>query len=317
MPSQIVFGIDALTYIYMRYHSFHHYRLALSRFFTVFPPRPLTVLTSHTTPTKALSYWHRPHTSKSRLPVLFIHGIGIGLWTYAPFLAELNRLEEEPTDGQVGVIAIEIMPISFRLTLAALSREEMTNEILKIVQSHGWTNLILVSHSYGSVIATHLLRDPRTSPMIDAQLLIDPVSILLHLPDVAYNFTCRKPARANEHQLYYFASMDTGVSHTLARGFFWQENILWRHEIQDRRVTVVLCGRDIIVNTEAVGRYLADDETQASKDLSWKTREWKGHGLDIIWYEDLDHAQVFETRRGYARLVNVVRHYASTPVNSK
>lgn len=315
--SQIVFGIDALTHIYMRYYSFHFYRLALSRFFTVFPPRPLTLLTSYTTPTKTLSYWHRPHTSKSRLPVLFIHGIGIGLWTYAPFLAELNRLQEEPVDGQVGVIAIEIMPISFRLTLAALSREEMTNEILKIIQSHGWTKFVLVSHSYGSVIATHLLRDPRTSPMIDAQLLIDPVTILLHLPDVAYNFTCRKPARANEHQLYYFASMDTGVSHTLARGFFWQENILWKHEIQDRRVTVILCGRDIIVNTEAVGRYLVGDETQASKGFSWKTQEWKGHGLDIIWYEDLDHAQVFETRHGYARLVNVIRHYTSSVVKTQ
>ncbi|KAI4179230.1 MAG: hypothetical protein LQ346_007242 [Caloplaca aetnensis] len=231
--------------------------------------------------------------------------------------AEINRDEEEPVDGQVGVIAIEIMPISFRLTLAALSREEMTNQILKIVQSHGWTNFVLVSHSYGSVVATHLLRDPKTSSMIDAQLLIDPVSILLHLPDVAFNFTCRKPGRANEHQLYYFASMDTGVSHTLARGFFWQENILWKHEVQDRRLTVVLCGRDIIVNTEAVGRYLASDETQASKDSSWKTQEWKGDGLDLIWFEDLDHAQVFETRHRYARLVEVIRHYTSTPTKPK
>lgn len=309
---QIVLLIDTLTHLYMRYHSFHFYRLAMRQFLTVFPPRPLSLMTTRTTPAKTTSYWHRPHTSKSRLPIVFIHGIGIGLWTYAGFLAELNRLQGDHADGETGVIAIEIMPISFRLTKAALKREEMKNEILKIVRSHGWSRFVLVAHSYGSVVATHLLRDVETSRMIDALLLVDPVSVLLHLPDVAYNFTCRKPGGANEQQLYYFASMDAGVAHTLARGFFWQENILWKQDLQDRRATVVLCGRDLIVNTEAVGNYLARDEGHDSTGSTWKTKSWHGHELDIIWYEDLDHAQVFERKQDYAELVKVIQHYTST-----
>lgn len=211
----------------------------------------------------------------------------------------------------MGVIAIELMPISFRITHAALKREEMKDEILKIVQSHGWTKFVLVSHSYGSVIATHLLRDRKISEMIEAQLLIDPVSILLHLPDVAYNFTCRQPAAANEHQLYYFASMDMCISHTLSRGFFWQENIVWKHDLHDRPVTVVLCGKDIIVNTEAVGHYLASDRDQDSADSTWKNQAWEGNGLNIVWYSDLDHAQVFERKRDYAKLVKIIQHYSS------
>lgn len=305
--------IDTLTHLYMRYHSFQFYRLNTYQSLTVFPPRPLTLMTTYTTPVKTLSYWYRPHTSQSRLPVVFIHGIGIGLWTYAGFLAELNRLQGEHADGATGAIAIEIMPISFRLTKAALNRESMKSEILKIVQSHGWSKFVLVAHSYGSVIATHLLRDGETSRMIEALLLVDPVSVLLHLPDVAYNFTCRKPAGANEYQLYYFASMDAGVAHTLARGFFWQENILWKEDLQDRRVTVVLCGKDLIVNTEAVGRYLASDKGHGSTDSTWKTKEWHGQGLDVIWFGDLDHAQVFETKQDYARLVKVIEYYTSTP----
>ncbi|KAL8731426.1 MAG: hypothetical protein Q9166_003401 [cf. Caloplaca sp. 2 TL-2023] len=251
----------------------------------------------------------RPHTSKSRLPVLFIHGIGIGLFTYAPFLAQLNRRKDDQADGKTGVIAIEMMPISFRLTHAALVRDEMKDEILKIVHSHGWTKFVLVAHSYGSVIATHLLHDEKSSSLIDSVLLVDPVSILLHLPDVAYNFTCRQPVEANEHQLYYFASMDMGVAHALSRKFFWQDNILWRHDLKGRRVTVVLAGRDLIVNTEAVGKYLVSNENEASDESSWKRREWKGTGLDIIWHDDLDHAQVFDTKSDYNQLVEVVRQY--------
>ncbi|KAL8665041.1 MAG: hypothetical protein Q9202_002597 [Teloschistes flavicans] len=207
-------------------------------------------------------------------------------------------------DGDTGVIAIEIMPVSFRITRAARTKDEIKDEILRIVRSHGWTKYILCAHSYGSVISTHLLQDRASSSMIEATLLVDPVSILLHLPEVAYNFTCRQPVEANEHQLYYFASTDIGVAHTLSRRFFWQENIIWKHDLEGRRVTVVLCGRDLITNTEAVGRYLASDGSS-----SWKKQDWKGSGVEIIWFNELDHSQVFERKRNYDRLIKVIQQY--------
>ncbi|KAL8695584.1 MAG: hypothetical protein Q9224_003324, partial [Gallowayella concinna] len=117
------------------------------------------------------------------------------------------------------------------------------------------------------------------------------------------------PVEANEHQLYYFASMDMGVAHALSRRFFWQDNILWKHELGGRRVTIVLAGKDLIVNTHAVGQYLAGDEHQTSQGTDWKRSEWKGTGLDIIWHNDLDHAQVFDTKPDYSQLVEVVRRY--------
>jgi hypothetical protein len=42
--------------------------------------------------------------------------------------------------------------------------------------------------SYGSVIATHLLHTPYIAQKLGPILFVDPVSFLLHLPDVAYNF---------------------------------------------------------------------------------------------------------------------------------
>lgn len=289
-------------------HSFQFHRLALRRYLTVFPFRPFTLLTTHKTPAKTLTYWHRQHTSKEHLPVLFIHGIGIGLYPYVNFLSHINSRDNEYNeDGQIGIIAIEIMPISFRITHAALEKKQMCDEILSILLEHGWEKVILVSHSYGSVVATHLLKDATTSEFIGPTLFIDPVSFLLHLPDVAYNFTCRKPAQANEHQLYYFASMDMSVAHTLSRRFFWSENILWKDEIEQRPVTVVLSGRDLIVDTETVGRYLSG--TTLDEEY-WKHKKWLGRNLDILWFDDLDHAQVFDSKKDYGRLVEVVRAYS-------
>jgi len=332
--TQCVGFVDFITYIHLLLSGFHFHRTPLPRALALFPFRPQTLLTRHRSPAQYTTYWHRPHTSRTHLPMLFIHGIGIGLYPYVPFLRALDA--SLPADESIGIIALEIHPISFRLTHAPLSSAAMCAEIALILQSHGYDRVVLAAHSYGSVIATHLLSDAATSRVIADVVLIDPVSILLHLPDVAYNFTRRRPGSAAEHQLWYFASMDIGVAHTLARHFFWSENVLWKEDLGGRNVTVSLAGRDLIVNTEAVGRYLAKgsgdkeevEKEEEDSDLNvdavlvgeaaeretlmkeeWKARTWTGEGIDILWFEDLDHAQVFDKAATMEPLVHALRTY--------
>ncbi len=238
-----------------------------------------------------------------------------------------------------------------------MSKSDMCAEIAKILEHHGWGKVVLISHSFGTVVATHLLKESSTAHLIGPMVLIDPVSILLHLPDVAYNFTRRKPERANEHQLHYFASMDMGVSHTLSRHFFWSENILWKEDLDGRNVTVSLSGKDLIVNTEAVGRYMTcgnaswtsssttssslptDDEdvyeeqahgkgakvgasivkSRADQDGdleidAWKGFSWKGEGIDVLWFEDQDHAQVFDNPATRRPLLGAIKAYCAERV---
>lgn len=234
----------------------------------IFPIRPLTLFKSSRSPARRLTYWYRPHTSRSRRPVLFIHGIGIGLYPYVNFLAQLDSALNlgRSSKDQVGIVAVEIMPVSFRITHSALRSDEMCEEIQALMRHHGFDRPVLVSHSYGTVITTQLLKSPMMASSVGPVVLIDPISILLHLPDVAYNFTHRKPKRANEYQLHYFASMDMGVSHSLSRCFFWSENVLWKHEIGHRPMTVSLAGRDLIVDTKTVGNYLASHNDELAPD---------------------------------------------------
>jgi pimeloyl-ACP methyl ester carboxylesterase len=354
--TQCVGFVDLLTYIVLICQGFHFHRTAISQFFKLFPFRTHSLLTMHCSPAKHTTYWHRPHTSTTKLPIVFIHGIGIGLYPYTRFLSELNSAaggKSDPND-QIGILAIEIMPVSFRLTHHALLREDLCAEISTIV-SHHFPNqkFVLASHSYGTVISTHLLKSPLAS-RIGPVFLIDPVCILLHLPDVAFNFSRRKPKQANEHQLYYFASMDIGVAHTLGRRFFWSENILWKKDVAGRKITISLGGRDLIVNAKAVGRYWSaplegyektvvpkvngsspvadgvlvdiDDARQANEprlrhrspgdatpdnddDDEWKYREWEGSGTEVVWFKDLDHAQVFDAASTRRELVSKIRRY--------
>lgn len=315
-------------YCKMLCHGFHFHRNSFLRFFTVFPCRPLTIFTAYRSPARHITYWHRRHTSKKRLPVLFIHGIGIGLYPYTSFLRDLNRElgTGATSDSEVGIIALEIMPVSSRITHTALAKDVMVGEIMEIVRYHGWSKFVLVSHSYGSIIAAHLLKSNRSAPLIGPTVFIDPVSFLLHLPDVAYNFIARQPARANEYQLWYFGSKDIGVAHTLAKRFSWADNIIWKEDLgikvrtkqqRSRNVTVVLGGKDLIVDAETVGQYLMGSSAEGwtiDKETAraWKNRPWVGHGLELLWYEQLDHAQVFDSENTRRPVIKAISVYSYT-----
>jgi hypothetical protein len=131
--------VDTVASGYLGYHSFEFHSTSLLRLPTVFPFRPFGLFTPYRSTAKTLTYWHRRHTSKNRLPVLFIHGIGIGLYPYIDFLSELNLQNEvNDVDGEIGIIAVEIMSLSFRITGEAPKKEEVCREIDCILRAHGW-----------------------------------------------------------------------------------------------------------------------------------------------------------------------------------
>lgn len=318
----IVFFIDQATHFVLTWHGFRYYARPAHVARNTFPPRPQELFAKHRSPVPELSYWFRPHTSESKRPIVFWHGIGIGLWTYVWFIVQL------PGSHGSGVIVPEMLPISFRLTDPPPRKDELLSRILGVLDHHqGWEKFELVSHSYGSIPTTHMLRSTAFEKRIQSIILIDPVTIMLHLPNVAYNFTRRVPKRANEWQLWYFASTDLGVAHCLGRHFFWRENILWKEDlllkggrqaIQDdgsrtRRVAVFLSGRDLIVDTAAVTAYLTTrPQTIGASDSIYNAETGSGSDLEdediqVVVFPHLDHAQVFDSKRECDRVVEVIQ----------
>ncbi|KAH6665385.1 hypothetical protein B0J14DRAFT_606027 [Halenospora varia] len=308
-------GADLYAALIMWYHGYQHY--ATKRWFTSFPFRSHTLISPQTSPAKHISYWYRPHTSKTKLPILYVHGIGI-LHTYSDFFAEIasNIDHNCAKDDQVGIIVLELLPISFRMTHGALTPDEMRSEIKSILDQHAWSRFTLMANSYGTIVSAQLLRNPSLNARIADVILIDPVAFLIHLPDMTYNFTRRLPQSASEHQLYYFASTDIGAAHTLARRFWWPDNILWKEDLKGHRFTIMLSELDIIVAAEAIGSYLTrpggvkalEDHRSGSE---WKTTKWTGGDLDVVWLKGLNHAEVFDTKRDRKMMMDIVMNYSS------
>nr|OQO26885.1 hypothetical protein B0A51_12174 [Rachicladosporium sp. CCFEE 5018] len=336
----IILLVDTLTHIRLRIYGFK-YHGTRSTSLAIFPPRPAALLdATATSPAPSMSYWLRPHTSKTRLPILWIHGIGVGLHPNVEFMHDLdvalNKCNEK--DDRVGILSLEILQVSTRLTAPTLTRPEFLRQLTIILESLQYKRFVLVSHSYGSALSTHILTDPSLSNRVAATLLVDPVTLLLHMPDVAYNFTVRTPKSASEWGLWYFGSKDPGVAYTLGRHFFWSDNVLWREQIlmlmkqNDMRFTASLAGRDLIVDTYAVGAYLAGgkksdpvlvrgangakhmerkvDQADSARE-EWTVWKRKGEGLEVMWWEELDHGEVFDTKERRVNLVEVLVAYSN------
>ncbi|TFK96830.1 hypothetical protein BDV98DRAFT_597219 [Pterulicium gracile] len=297
----IVFFVDAWTSSSLRYTGFRPHNTM--GWFSAFPPRPLTFF-GRPTPVQDASYWYKPHTSTTKLPIVFIHGIGIGLWPYIPFLKGI--IAQDPT---VGILLIEIVPITMHISHRPPPAPLTVQRIASILAFHSIDRFVLAAHSYGTVVSTHLLHSELTAPLISSVLFIDPIPFLLHLPDVAFNFVYRSPRTANEWQLWYFASRDPDIARALSRHFFWQKNVLWKDEVRGmiheggKRFAVVLSGEDQIVNAEMVRRYLTGEEE--------RREYWRGEGggLEVIWEERADHATVLDTEASRRPMLDVLGRF--------
>lgn len=302
----VVFTVDVFTHALLAWKGFQYHAATSQK---VFPPRPQCSLSRHRSPVSDMGYWYSPHRSEHKLPLIFFHGIGIGLLVYIEYLAAILKTDAG-TESGVGIIAVEMLPISFRLTRPPPSKVQFLEQMSRILDHHGWGDFAISSHSYGSVPVTHILSSPTLQTRVRSLVLIDPVTPLLHLPDVAYNFTRRYPRRANEWQLYYFASTDPGVAHCLGRHFFWRENIVWREGLLGtpdmgrggvgRKVAAILAGRDLILRPDMIEEYL----TSPGRDEA-------GEKIKVIVFPQLDHAQVFDSAAERQQIVDLTRSYCS------
>ncbi|GAW03825.1 hypothetical protein LENED_005577 [Lentinula edodes] len=275
----VVALVDLITSTKLSFMGFTHY----SNPSRIFPPRLFHIFTTPSpSATTHFSYWYRPHKSPTRDPIIFIHGIGIGLYPYLPFFQDLITATPDQ-----GLLLIELLPISMHISSPPANSlppvKSLLHGLYTTLDSLGISRAVLASHSYGTVLAAHVLRAQREEPQprirITSHLLIDPIPFLLHLPSVAFNFLYRPPRAANEWQLWYFASRDPDIAYVLGRCFFWAENVLWREDLgldlesgsgsgsglysgsnSNVKFAILLSGKDQIIPAPLVRQYLTRED---------------------------------------------------------
>jgi hypothetical protein len=120
--------------------------------------------------------------------------------------------------------------------------------------------------------------------------------------------------------LYYFASQDMMISHTLARRFFWNQLILFLEDLpESMSLTVTLSGRDLIVPTDAVWTYLTGSPPPVASAAGGQQAEdhvmWGEDKLRVHWFHKLDHAGLFANKGAQRGIAREVRSYCERQSN--
>mmetsp|Transcript_24996 Transcript_24996/g.29528 ORF Transcript_24996/g.29528 Transcript_24996/m.29528 type:complete len:550 (-) Transcript_24996:366-2015(-) len=199
----------------------------------------------------SLSYWYRPCIgrpagSPEPLPMVFFHGICPGLFTYIPMLRNL-------VVGRAALL-IEMPHVGMGLNLTPPSREALVKSVVRACKRHGVSKACVCGHSYGSFCAAWMVQ---SNPELVGQLvLLDPMCLLLALPDVTYNFLYRKPQTIMQKLINLGGASEMGVNHTLRRHFWWFNSVLFAHEIADIPTVVHIASNDSIAPSSHIRDYL-------------------------------------------------------------
>ncbi|GAA94352.1 hypothetical protein E5Q_01003 [Mixia osmundae IAM 14324] len=197
-----------------------------------------------------------PGVEKRKLPVCFLHGLGIGLGQYVEFLRHLARSDKEVIILLQPNISALIWHPRF---LSPPDKHEHVAAIKDICARMDIKKMTVVAHSNGTMVLGWLLRG--APELCTRTVLVDPVSLLLHEADVCYTFVYKPWQTGLQVLLGYFVARELGNAHTIGRDFQWTDMLLWEHELPDvspENLHIVLGDSDFLIDPVSIVRYLKE-----------------------------------------------------------
>lgn len=135
-------------------------------------------------PTKRIGETNGSHASKKE-PLVFIHGVGLGILPYVHFLGQVLANISRPC------IVVEMRHVSMRFSInhRSISLPTLANDIVDQMHSIGFQKGFFLSHSYGTFIVAKILQ--LRPEAVDRVCLIDPVCCMTCYPKLTRNFVYR------------------------------------------------------------------------------------------------------------------------------
>ncbi|KAJ6598984.1 hypothetical protein DFH09DRAFT_1021686 [Mycena vulgaris] len=212
-------------------------------------------------------------------PIVFLHGLGLGLVQYNSIISDLHRqFPDRP-------LLIPLQPhisqnIFHPRFLDPICREALADRLAGLMRELGWVDFVskdsdemnskdasgaastpgvtMLSHSNGSYLHAWCLK--RYPELISRSCFVDPVTFCSWEGDACYNFLYRQCTSGMELLIHYFVATELGVASLMRRNFDWASNALWYEEIPNARIPsktlFLLGGRDDIINAPRVKKYL-------------------------------------------------------------
>jgi hypothetical protein len=235
-----------------------------------------------------VSYYYHPGTKTQRsnseneneesesIPIVFCHGIGLGVIFYMALVDELLKLGRPLIFPEISYVS------GFRPWQGpncVLPPAAVTSTLMSILACHGYARGAFMGHSYGtswvsfmvcyqcfrlrsSVIfrfqhvsdqAFSCLQCKYAPSAVAAVMFLDPICFCLHCPRLTKQFVYR---RADPGSTAHMIRTDININWTIQRGFPWARISLFTEQIPCVPCAVFLSERDQLVPSIKVEKYL-------------------------------------------------------------
>jgi pimeloyl-ACP methyl ester carboxylesterase len=186
----------------------------------------------HACPSQHVYYRKARVVSESttpKLPVVFIHGIGVGFIHYLGILLML------PED--VDVFLVEWPGVSMQMSTLVPTAETSCVHLEQVLHAFHHDKAVFVAHSLGTVCVSWMLRSSHGAhaSLVAHSVLLDPIGFLLFLPKVAAVFVYLDPHDWIELLMHFFLSREIFISYALSRQFSWSHNAIFIEDLVGHR----------------------------------------------------------------------------------
>lgn len=256
---------------------------------------------------EGLSYWYRKGDSSicKLPPFLILHGISPG-WSIYYQLIRIFSTDPHRSILLVDLDAVKVKSMFFFMP----SVQQFSTSVRAILRRHNIDKVSLVGHSFGSITTAWLVQ--QAPDIIYHITLLDPVSVLLFLPDAAAKLIYGVPKTWMQYFLYYFVAREITISYALRRNFVWHQNILWVENIPcNVGVVMGLAMEDEITNPPLQAVYLQNCQ-QARSRLATSNGKPVVCPLEVVCWDGFSHAQIMASpellRKFYETVLDSERH---------
>ena len=268
-------------------------------------------------------YWYRPPSSSSpssAMPLIFFHGIApCGCLFYLPMLFGTLL-----TAGR-GALLFDtpaVTMLSHALSRAP-SESDVVSAVLEATSRHfrPHSKFVLSGHSLGSCPVTWVVRG--IPSVVGLVLLLDPVTLFLSHPDVAFNFVYKRTfVTVMERVIYYGASSEAFISHYLRRSFWWYRNELFVEDVPAGvPVIVALSMKDEIVNSKLVADGLECLKRagggRGRQQLLRQQQQQQQQQLRIIKLDEHSHAEMIHKPTTWNLIKEAIREEEAAAAKKK
>ena len=227
--------------------------------------------------TNSFNYWYRAVDHPEDTPLVFIHGIGIGVLPYVHFLHRLIQASKPRN-----ILVIELGQIAQQLNPCALEHESFCQDLCEVFKKLNMGPARFIGHSYGTFIVSWVMK--YCPQLVESAVFLDPGCFLLHFTKCLKAIIYKDAMTEAEKLFQYFLRSELNFNNHCRRHFLWYRNILFFDEIKCKAV-VIISDQDDIMPVDEIREYHKDHDSIELIELEHTPHGgflYMPHHLDLV-----------------------------------